>query len=293
MIRFVDVGRFEETFAKMISHFHLDAGLSFEHITGRIIESDYFDFLEKNDWDALERYDDKSFQAMLREMFGFEFNRELLDDVGALYWAGEAYIKVFLNYRIPLKQLFLLCPLSKMVQYFSPFHEMSFISFCAHFLQNDYRESILKTIRKSRGYTLAELSLLTRISLATLRYYEQDNERLFKASSDHVSTLSRVLNVDPSLLRRLSYFRPMSRFLFAEPDFSKEFLGRLLDYYDLPQTDRLAIKNQSEGKEEGLYIGQRNILVLGKKRISVPDGVVENLVNQCVLEDKKQERLLY
>ncbi|MBE6127443.1 MAG: helix-turn-helix transcriptional regulator [Erysipelotrichaceae bacterium] len=293
MIRFVDLERFEETFARMLSAFHHDGGLSFEHITRKIVEGDYFDFLEKNDWDALEAYSGKSYQTMLRELFGFEFNKNLSEEVGPVYWAGKAYMKVFFNYRIPLKQLFLLCPLEKMVGYFSPFHEMGFSSVCDQIRKEDCRASILKTLRKTRGYTVAQLSILTDISKTTLTYYELDNDHLFKASSDNMASLARSLKADPSIFRRRSFFNPMSRFLLRDAAFSQGLLQALTGFYGLPHDQNLPVFFQNDIEGDGLYVGQRNLLVINGKTISVPDSVIEDLVYARVIAFDGNGTLLY
>lgn len=296
MIRFADIERFKETFAQMISAFHYDGGLSLEHIEQKIVESDYFDFLEKNDWDAFDRYIGKSYQEMLRELFGFEFNREVQEDVGALYWAGLAYMKVFLNYKVPLKQLFMLCPLRKMMYYFEPYHEMPFSSICERFLKDDYRTSLLKAVRKSRGYTVPQLSMLTGISKPTLLYYEQANEHLFKASSENVSALVRALNVDPSVFRRLSFFNPISRYALGDKEFQNGLLEVLCAQYGIGYSPDMAISFGKDEARPGLLIGPRNELVTSNKKISVSDDVLGILIYRqslAINENPGEKRLLY
>ena len=293
MIRFVDLTRFEETFATMLSSFHVDAGLSLDHISQKIIETDYFDFLEKNDWDAFDAYCARPYQAMLKDLFRFDFNRELSFEKGAVYWAGLTYMKAFLNYRIPLKQLFLLCPLQQMVRYFDPYHEMNFLRICEKLLHEDCRQSILKSLRKGRKITVPQLSFLTGISKATLLYYELDNDHLFKASSDNVLTLARILKTNPSIFYRRSFFNPISRFLLRDPEYANSLLAMLCAYYGLTQSEGLAVHIYDEGDGDGLYIGQRNLLVVGHKAISVPDTVMEGLVYQQALSIPSKTELLY
>ena len=293
MIRIADVGRFEKTFATMLSSFYHDADLSFEHISQRIIESNYFDFLEQNDWDAFEAYCAKTYQAMLKEMFGFDFNKELSYGIGAVYWAGLAYTKTSMNYQIPLNQLILLCPLRKMVSYFNPYHEMDFSRICNKLFEQDCHISILKSLRKARGYTVPQLSFLTGISKTTLLYYELDNDHLFKASLDSISALARVLKADQSLFRRRSFFSPISYFILTDPEHSRSIIRTLCEYYGLPLSESLGLHFQEEGQGNGLFIGQRNLLVVNRKTISVPDSVLEAIVYKEISSIPPQTQLLY
>jgi hypothetical protein len=126
-----------------------------------------------------------------------------------------------------------------------------------------------------------------------LTYYELDNDHLFKASSDNMASLARSLKADPSIFRRRSFFNPMSRFLLRDAAFSQGLLKAVVGFYGLPHDQNLPILFQNNPDGDGLYIGQRNLLVINCKTISVPDSVIEDLVYARVIAFDGNGMLLY
>ena len=156
--------------------------------------------------------------------------------------------------------------------------------------------SILRIVRRNQGYSVPQLSFLTGISQATLRYYELDNEHLYKASGENLSCLLRVLKADPSVFRRHSFFNPISRIALLDGEFAEGLTKSLCAYYSLPYQSNFVVFFEKGQGYQGLYIGTRNEFVAPEKTIFVADELVENLVFDQTTKlngEPSLKRLLY
>ena len=167
MISYTPIENLKKTFGKMIAAFVEAGGLLPSQITAMMLETDYFDFFERDGQEAVKEYAEKSFSRMFFEIYHSELHSPVSDNVGPFYWAGIQYMNLFLNYQIPLKQLFLLCPLEKMISYFPVYHEMNEASLCKRVIESDLTQSILRALRKSRSLSVRQLSLLTGIKASS------------------------------------------------------------------------------------------------------------------------------
>ena len=174
MIEIKDIETFRIKFSKLLSNAFHEAHISVDSINQALTYGNYFDFLESDD---LSYFTDRDIDVSLRNIFGNTHAYERVDDRGELYWAGEQYVSIFLNTCFPLKTIFLLLPLYEMVSLFDKYHEMNKTQIIAYFNETMMKRSILKLLRKEKGFTVKELSILTNIPEQTIKYYESSRIR--------------------------------------------------------------------------------------------------------------------
>ena len=233
MVNDYDLNNIKNRFGALLSTLH-DSGFTDEYITEAIIKKGYFDLFEN---DNLSEFNDKSLFRIMNEQFNkdavMSFSSEYITDY---IWAGEIFITMMINYSIPLKQLFIICPLDKMLAYFPTFHEMNNIKICDEILKLRKEVNIVKKLRNNINITKHQLSVLTDINEATLTSYEVSNDNLFKASLNNVIKLSKTLGVSLSCLKSQSNFIPFSGYLFSNKEFQTLFVNNLFLYFSVTDT---------------------------------------------------------
>lgn len=219
MLQYIDIQSLKKKFATAISKLYTNCGISVENIEDKMISSELFDFLENNN---TEEFMEMSYESLGKVLFNASsvFNEERNE---ALYWAGLQYMNISLNCNIPLRQVALICPLSRMLTHFEIYHEMNDIRMVEEFMKNEYRRSILKALRNREGLSVRQLGELTGISENTIKHYEKSNENLFKASFENIVSLTRVLKCSYIFFVRESEFVPLSRTLWEHKEFREEF----------------------------------------------------------------------
>lgn len=223
----IDIPYIKDKFSTLLSKLVTNARLSYSDITYRFIKSDFLDCFENNN---LSYFFDKSYEAIIQDLFNKEsVYSEDIDPV--IYWCGIQYMNIFLNKRIPLKQLFLMCPLRKMESYYEMYHEQNDIKLVNVFMNELYQKSILKELRNDKRYSIRELSILTGISPNTLKYYE-DNKNLFKASFENVNKLRKVLECSDSLMKEKSDFVPYTNVILETKETKQNFDKYVKNYYN-------------------------------------------------------------
>ena len=214
-------------FATLLSKMVTDAKLGYNEITDKLIENNFLDCFEKNDISIIY---DKSYEAIIYVLFKKECSySEGIDPV--VYWCGEQYISLFLNKRIPLKQLLLICPLRQMESYYDIYHEQNEIKFIEMFINRIYQESILKKLRKKRGYSARELAILTSVSINTIKYYE-NNSNLYKASFENITKILSVLDYSDSLIKEKTCYVPSFDSLINIKEIRASFEKYICNFYN-------------------------------------------------------------
>ena len=223
MMEYINMQLLKKKFAVMISKLNINAGIPLENISEKIIEDDFFDFMERQQAGAFMRM---SHEEIAKVLFGCDivFDDEVKSE---LYWAGLQYMNICINRQMPLRQVMLLCPLDKMLSHFTIYHEMNDAAMIERYCENEYKKSILRQLRKSRGITVSELGALTSIPANTIKYYEKDNENLFGASFENIRNLAEVLQVPQSVFARKSLFASYSESLLKDESFERLFSEEL------------------------------------------------------------------
>lgn len=214
-------------FATLLSKMVTDAKLGNNEITDKLIEVDFLDCFEKNDISIIY---DKSYEAIIYSLFKKECAySEGIDPV--IYWCGIQYMNIFLNKRIPLKQILLLCPLKRMISFYDIYHEQNESKFIEMFMLNLYNISILKQLRNKKDYSSRELALLTSISINTIKYYE-NNKNLYKASFENINKILSVLDYSDSLIKEKTNYVPSFVSLMNIEEIKINFNKYISDFYN-------------------------------------------------------------
>ena len=112
-LNFIEISSLKVKFAKLLSYLFHNANLELDNINDKLLSSSFLNILEEN---RLNEFLSMPFEAMTSKLFP-KVEQTLSDnnDIGEVYWSGLQYMNLFLNYRIPLRTLFLLCPIRDMV----------------------------------------------------------------------------------------------------------------------------------------------------------------------------------
>lgn len=110
------------------------------------------------------------------------------------YWVGWAlcYAQWYLNK--PYRTLVSAYPCSKLLDNYFPYHEMDItksVELIASHLESD---SPLRSLRKRKKLSQAELSILSGVPLRSIKAYEQGTVNIAKAQAETLYALSQVLN---------------------------------------------------------------------------------------------------
>lgn len=189
-------------------------------------------------------------------------------------------MSICLNKRIPLKQVMLLCPLEKMLQYFKIYHEMNDLELINKFMEDDYPQSILRKLRKMRYLTVKELALTTGIPELTIKYYEKSNNNLFNASFENISNICKVLHFPDTYFIRYSKFIPYTYMLFEDSKIFNELTLKIDVFYN----NKLA-----EYSFDGLLVKR----ITNNKSEYVSELYLSSAINEVLNEYSKTNELLY
>lgn len=258
MINRINTTEFKIKFATLLSKLYYSASLSLEHISYIIAYSDVFDFVEKND---ISSFMDKQYSELAKEYFNASLLHES-NDINPIYWAGIQYINLLLYKKIPLNQLFILCPLKEMVSHYEIYHEMNEIQLIEEFMNNEYKRSLLSLLIKHNNTSYKKISVMTGISINTLKYYSKSNDILFKTSFDNIILLMKSLNV-----KSMSLFQKESSFInvnsiFEDEEKRNDFIELTKKYLNIDPNIKLDLYDRDYKKKDGngIYIGVANIV---------------------------------
>lgn len=258
MINRINTTEFKIKFATLLSKLYYSASLSLEHISYIIAYSDVFDFVEKNDTSS---FMDKQYSELAKEYFNASLLHES-NDINPIYWAGLQYINILLDKKIPLNQLFILCPLKEMVSHYEIYHEMSETQLIEEFMNNEYKRSLLSLLIKHNNTSYKKISVMTGISINTLKYYSKSNDILFKTSFDNIFLLMKSLNVKSvSLFQKESSFINVNS-IFEEDEKRNDFIELTKKYLNIDHNTKLDLYDRDYKKKDGngIYIGVANIV---------------------------------
>ena len=167
----------KKRFGLLLYHF-IDAGFSYEHIERVVIHDPFFLFFEQN---RLDDFLSVPIEDIIENIFHKKVYIDYSKQVAAeIFWAGEMYITLLLNERIPLQRSMIICPILKMISFFNPYHEMNDYHLCKRYLEEEKKASVLKFLMGGKT-SIRKLSFLTAINQRSLTNY-LCNDRLFSAS---------------------------------------------------------------------------------------------------------------
>lgn len=296
MLDFHDITFLKQKFGKIISKAYHEANLDFDNISYGMVYTHYFECFEKNE---IKNFISSEPEQIIEDIFG-DFNFDgFIEETGPLYWAGTQYMTIFLNTLLPINTIFLLCPLSEMVEKYNCYHEIREKELVTDFISNNLKRSILRSLRGNK-YSIRELSLLTGIPTGTLKTYENDNNVLFKASSENINKLAFVLKTPVSLFCRNTFFTTLSKnIISSDPEFEAFFINLIKKYYKVQEdtTLDLLVHNDSQ-YPYSVNIDEPTILLLeNNKRIIISDDKLLNFIrlsNQALISyNTAEDELLF
>lgn len=271
MIERIDISMFKNKFATLLSKLFYSASLSLEQISFKIVNTNIFNFIEEN---KVQDFMDKQYSELAKEMFNVPLLYDS-DDINPVYWAGIQYINILMTSKIPLRQLFILCPLKEMVAHYEIYHEMNENQLINEFLNNEYKRSILSSLIKTKGTSFNKLSLLTGIGINTLKHYSRSNDMLFKASFNNINLIMHALDVnDISVFQKESFFVNVNS-IFSDNEKRKILIDSFKEYIGI---DEVALdiyeRDYTKKDSNGIYIGAFNIVKYKRHIKSLTDEEV-------------------
>lgn len=225
------------------------SGFAFEYIEHKIIHNDYFLFFEKNN---VGQFMGDSIEDIVLRIFNKQIHIDYSNPIASeTIWAGQIYITLLFNYRIPLQRSMLLCPIAKMLSFYNPYHEMNDIKICKRYIEEKNKLSIFRLILRYEP-SIRKISLLTGINQRTLESY-MDNQKFFSMSFENAYKLSRFLDYPIEIFLKESNYSPNISVLFKDETFKIIFCKILSNYYSV---DELMVKlvDESTNKKDLLQL---------------------------------------
>lgn len=115
------------------------------------------------------------------------------------YWIGWATAYYQWYSAKTYKEIFSALPYSSLLAVYPTLHEADiskFVDVCDAVIERQHKETHLKTVRKARGLTQAELARKSGVSLRSIQLYEQRVKDINKASCISIFNLAKVLSCD-------------------------------------------------------------------------------------------------
>lgn len=284
-LNFINISELKTKFGKLLSYLFHNANLELDNINDKLLSSSFLDMLEDN---RLNEFISMPLEVMTRELFPkVEQSLDSNNDIGEIYWAGLQYMNLFLNYRIPLRTLFILCPLKEMVAKFTIYHEMNEIELCKDFMKDNYiNNSILKYFRNLKRLSVRELSILSGVAEPTIKYLEDNNNNFYNATNKTLDSICRLLNIDMTFLKRKSQFLPVTYNLLNNKEFVVLLSIVIGKYYLNGDSPNLSIKFYKEKDlDKGqayLIINNYPLLIINGKERLVDDNVFKGLLDLTI-----------
>ena len=230
-------------FGALMSRLH-ENGFRDDFITKTVLEHPFFSCFEDN---RIEKFLRTPLEEIIRNAFHkdnayIDFS---LPYISEYYWAGEMYFMLLSRYEIPLERSFLIYPLGKMVERYSPYHEMSESQLAEQYLSDEQRIGVFRSLRNLRGLSIRELSVLTGIKPPTLTSYSK-NEILWNASFRNIALLSEAFHVRNATFQKASSFCLVPQELFHYDGFRKEFLRLAALYFGTPEDTPTILDHQTD-----------------------------------------------
>ena len=248
---------YKNKFASLIALLH-KVGITDDCISFKISTDEYFSLFEKNDHLKFTKI---SNEEILKDVFGkedflFDYEAPLTSEY---VWSGLMYFTLLYEYHVPLERLFLIYPISAMIDKYHPYHEMPSNALYEQYLRDENEISIIKRLKKLRRLTSKQLSVLTGINERTINSYN-DNKKLFSASYANISLLAKAFKVKISTFKKKSDFVLLTDYSFNDEQFANNLKSKLIEFFnvnnDIYFVDSFKTKDEliQIGKEFGQFI---------------------------------------
>lgn len=281
-ISYSNVSKLKTKLGFLLSYLYHSIHISVDNISEVLVSSSFLDMLEESKLDEFMSLTNSDISKILFPL-AKEIENEPINDIGKLYWSGIQYMNIFLNYRIPLRQIFLTLPLSEMIKKYDVYHEMNEIELCKDYINNEYQNnSILKYFRKHKRISTRQLSLLTSMSESTLKYLESNNNYIFNISSKNMIALTNVLEMDYIFFKKKSDFVPITYSLFQNELYVVNLNTAIGKYFNMscPNLNIKFFKEKNSSKEKiYLYINESPFIEIDGKEKYIDDVTLRQLLS--------------
>lgn len=282
-LNFNRIDEIKEKFARLITYLYFDAKIELDNISEAMVSSSFLNIFEEN---RLNDFMNMRIEDMGDILFPNLYAplQDSNKDIGEVYWSGLQYMNILMNYRIPLRTIFILLPLKEMVKKYNVYHEMNEIELCRDFMKYEYKDaSILRYFRKKMSLSIREVSYLTNISESTIKYLE-NNEYFYNTTYKNLEQLSKVLNIDLNFFKRKSSFIPVTYYVLNSKDFMLELSKTIGDYYLKGNYPNISVKFYKEkdlDRGKAFLIVENNpFLLINGKETLIDDSVFLNILDK-------------
>ena len=219
----INLNELKNKFGYLLSYAHLQCDMNDTSISVRIEQSSYFDFLEN---DNISNFLSKDVSDICFNEFGVKAKKLSETYLNEYVYAGECYISISISLSIPLRKLFLLFPLDKMVELFPSYHEMSPFRIIERVNEELSNITAFKILVNRSVYSISALSKITDIDRNYLSRLLDNPKEENKLTSRQIYILSKALDTDEIFFKK-SVFIPYYSSLFKSEIFVSIFLIEL------------------------------------------------------------------
>ena len=203
--------KYSDVLGELLALARLD-NFSFDYIEDTISHSRVFKDFENSDVTELAF---KSTMNIYRSLFpnGKAVDKDIVL-FSPYYWIGEAYIHLFLKYKLTFETLFAYFPLKEMEELFIPYHEMG-MNQIDEYAEEVLKETPLKVWMRKKKVFCTDLANKTKISLSTIRSLKNGTRSIEKLQFNYLEKIASYLRVDSRSLKQ-----SITLYLY-EPDYAK------------------------------------------------------------------------
>ena len=211
----IDIISIKRKFGQLLSASILQYGINVDVLNSKIINSPYFDFMENNE---INRFLKDNNSDICFNVFGAKQNNYSDDYRNDLMYAGESYISISISLSIPLRKLFLLFPLSEMLELYQVYHEMNPFRIIEEVKNRIEHKSSFKILLDNSSYSINQLAKLIQCDRRTLMELYNSPKQEKKLPYEKVKLLSRALSISECFFSR-SFFVPYFSSLWKSEEF--------------------------------------------------------------------------
>ena len=288
----VDISALKRKFGLLLSYVVIQCGMSIELLDAKIRINDYFDFLEKGDIDSFLKEDNS---VLCFNLFGARENNSTTKIRNDLLYAGECYISISISLSLPLRKLFILYPLDKMLELYPTYHEMAPFRIIDR-VRNDIKDkSVFSIMLEKSDYTINQLSKITSIDRRFLKALKDNPKFEEKLTNEELYNLALVLNMN-ELFFTESRFIPFYFGLWNDEVFISYMKSTISNIINVNK-DILFFRNVEDKQYEELIKNKKSFVYLsyhesfiiknGRKSFKVPSEYFDLAIIFSVKQYKK------
>ena len=197
------MGKYSDLLGELLVLARMDH-FSYDYIEETIAQSKPFRDFENSDVTEIAF---KSTMSIYRILFpnGKSVNKDIAL-FSPYYWIGEAYIHLFLKYKLTFETLFAYFPLSEMEKKFVPYHELG-MNQLDEYAEQELLKTPFSVWMKKRKIFCTDLASKTGIPLSTIRALKSRTRNFEKLQFAYLERIASFLRINPrSLLQNITLY---------------------------------------------------------------------------------------